>query len=201
MRPPDGRVYRPAHEGPQFEATLPLPFDRDYLPAGQALAGEGWLRRPPVWDPWITDGGWYWLFHAREADARDPVAGCGDAEDPGRRRAPDPEVTRSGMPGPTCSRRQQRPRSCRRASAPGPLPCRARTNQSWWSSHCTRGSTQARWERRTRPAPPLPWPKSVPAPPPPSGNRRNSTASGPPGWLRRIEPSGARKGRTTVQRP
>ncbi len=72
---PDGRCYRPAHERAQMDATMDLPFDRDYLPGGQMSSPDGLFRRLPAWDPWIYDGGWYWQFYTRDGDPNAPLLG------------------------------------------------------------------------------------------------------------------------------
>jgi len=72
---PDGRRYRPAHERPQMDAVMDLPFDRDYQPGWRTSPDDGFLRRLPAWAPWIFDGGWYWQFYAKDGDPDSPLLG------------------------------------------------------------------------------------------------------------------------------
>lgn len=72
---PDGRRYRPWHERPSMDAVMDLPFDQDYLPGWRTNPEAGLLRRLPVWDPWITDGGWYWQVYSQAAGADAPLLG------------------------------------------------------------------------------------------------------------------------------
>ena len=72
---PDGKRYRPAHERGQIDALMDLPFDRHYLPGPRMSSQDGLFRRLPAWDPWITDGGWYWQFYAKDGGPDSPLLG------------------------------------------------------------------------------------------------------------------------------
>jgi len=62
----DGRQYRAWHERAGMDALMDLRFDRDYASSYKSDLG-GSICRMALWNPWVTDSGWYWQLYDKDA--------------------------------------------------------------------------------------------------------------------------------------
>jgi len=74
---PDGRVYTPSDNRPNFDARrefgYQIPTWSSYVTGN--YAGYSLLQRLGLWNPWIVDSGWYWMMYNRNAPADAPLVG------------------------------------------------------------------------------------------------------------------------------
>lgn len=72
----DGQQYRMQHARPELDAFFDLRFDRNYMSSNTTdLGGEPRIRRMAVWDPWITDSGWYWQAYDKSGGPASNLVG------------------------------------------------------------------------------------------------------------------------------
>ena len=66
-REPDGRQYRQWHERPPMDAIRDLQY---HTSAPSDYNGDGpHIPRMAVWDPWVSDSGWYWMLYNSKASS------------------------------------------------------------------------------------------------------------------------------------
>ena len=69
-READGRQYRLYHERPSMDAFRDLQY-QTAAPSSYTSTAP-YIRRMAIWDPWVSDSGWYWqLYNSKAGDDSD----------------------------------------------------------------------------------------------------------------------------------